>query len=260
MYDIKCSKCKEKIFYKTKCSAQRAEKNNKMCRFCKGSVIKNDNKMCPKCSTIKHKSNFHNDNHSIIGLQLQCKNCQKEHATEISRKRPKVPEQNKRCCRCKQTKPVDIFYNDKYTPDRLSRKCKDCADTVNRQYRRNNKDIVREQKRNYIENNIQAKISHNLRTRVGKIIKNKTIKTFEALGCSAEELIEHLESRFLPRMNWENYGPEGWHVDHIIPLSSFDLTDLMQFKKACHYTNLQPLWARDNLSKGSKINLNQIPS
>jgi hypothetical protein len=54
-------------------------------------------------------------------------------------------------------------------------------------------------------------------------------------------------------MSWGNYGFRGWHIDHIIPLASFDLTDREQFLKACHHTNLQPMWAKENLSKGSKL-------
>ena len=51
-------------------------------------------------------------------------------------------------------------------------------------------------------------------------------------------------------MTWENYGRNGWEIDHIKPLSKCDLTDPEQFKEVCNYTNLQPLWAEDNLSKG----------
>jgi DNA/RNA endonuclease G (NUC1) len=54
-------------------------------------------------------------------------------------------------------------------------------------------------------------------------------------------------------MNWENYGKNGWHIDHIIPCASFDLTDPKQQKNCFHYTNLQPLWAADNIRKSDKI-------
>jgi hypothetical protein len=78
------------------------------------------------------------------------------------------------------------------------------------------------------------------------------------LGCSVQELKVYLEAKFYPHsetgeaMNWGNYGLHGWHIDHIIPLSSFDLTDPEHLRQGVHYTNLQPLWAKDNLSKGSK--------
>jgi len=54
-------------------------------------------------------------------------------------------------------------------------------------------------------------------------------------------------------MTWDNWTLDGWHIDHIKPLASFDLTDRKQLLEACHYTNLQPLWAKDNLTKNDKI-------
>ena len=61
----------------------------------------------------------------------------------------------------------------------------------------------------------------------------------------------HLEAQFKPGMTWDNYGLKGWHVDHIRPCASFDLRDPEQQRRCFHYTNLQPLWAEENLKKGS---------
>lgn len=105
--------------------------------------------------------------------------------------------------------------------------------------------------------NLNEKIKHSLRTRLNELLrgKNRPISIIENLGCTVEELKLHLEKGFYinPRTNepmtWENWGRTGWHIDHIIPLASFDLFDLDQFKKASHYTNLRPLWWFDNLSR-----------
>ena len=71
------------------------------------------------------------------------------------------------------------------------------------------------------------------------------------LGCSIDELKGYLESKFENGMSWENYGKGGWHIDPIKPCASFDLRSELNQKKCFHYTNLQPLWWEDNLSKGS---------
>jgi len=100
---------------------------------------------------------------------------------------------------------------------------------------------------------IEKRLAHSLRTRMRKICKNK-VKTGSAvkdLGCSVSEFKLYLEKLFKPGMTWENYGE--WHIDHISPLSRFKLENREQFLKAAHYTNLQPLWALDNLKKGNRI-------
>ena len=70
------------------------------------------------------------------------------------------------------------------------------------------------------------------------------------LGISIPKYRIYLESKFLPEMSWGNYGPFGWHIDHIVPISAFDLADTAQRSRAFHYTNTQPLWAVDNWKKG----------
>lgn len=97
------------------------------------------------------------------------------------------------------------------------------------------------------------RLKENMRTRVRLAIKNeiKSGRTFDLVGCSANELRSHLERLFKPGMSWENYGL--WHVDHVLPCESFNLSHPEQQKACFHYSNLQPLWASENLSKGAKI-------
>jgi hypothetical protein len=97
------------------------------------------------------------------------------------------------------------------------------------------------------------RLKKNLRKRVREyfniIGKPKNNETFLLIGKTPEELRIYLESLFIDGMSWDNYGK--WHVDHIIPLNS--ATNENELLKLIHYTNLQPLWAEDNLKKGSKV-------
>jgi len=106
----------------------------------------------------------------------------------------------------------------------------------------------------YYNNNIQYKLGVRLRSRLYDAlnVKHKVGSAVKDLGCSIDELKSYLESKFQPGMTWDNHTLDGWHIDHIKPLASFDLTDRKQFLEACHYTNLQPLWAKDNLVKSDK--------
>lgn len=103
-------------------------------------------------------------------------------------------------------------------------------------------------------NNPQYRASEETRTLIGRLASKKYggIEFYEKdLGYTGDELIAHIESLWLPGMSWENRSE--WHIDHIRPLCSFDLTDKEQAKQANALSNLRPLWAKDNLSKGSKI-------
>lgn len=108
-------------------------------------------------------------------------------------------------------------------------------------------------RRERLKNDINFKIAHTLRIRINKHLRNHDLSAVTELGCTIEELVIYLENKFKPGMTWENHSLKGWHIDHITPLASFDLTDEIQFKQACHYTNLQPLWAKENQSKSDRI-------
>lgn len=121
-------------------------------------------------------------------------------------------------------------------------------------YNQKNKEKIWETEKKRREDTL-VKLSCNIRCRVKNYLKSKNIKkyngTFNIVGCTPEFLKDYLQKKFTDGMNWKNHGKFGWHIDHIIPLSSAK-TDEEVFK-LCHYKNLQPLWAFENLSKGDKI-------
>lgn len=100
----------------------------------------------------------------------------------------------------------------------------------------------------------EKRAAMNLRVRIASLVRSefKHFHSSHIIGCSSEQLKIHLQAQFKPGMAWNNYGIKGWHVDHIRPCASFDLTDPEQQKQCFHYTNLQPLWALENLQKGAK--------
>jgi hypothetical protein len=184
----------------------------------------------------------------------------------------------KQCKVCKETKPLDEFYNNPYTKDKKIGKCKKCSSqydkdkrkTPERQardiaYRQENKEKIRLRAKQYLQDNKDKKNAYRREYRKRPQVKaqrqaSKTIYTLinrehtnlELIGCSFKEFVTHIESLWKEGMSWDNYGFYGWHLDHIRPKSSFDLTNPEEQKKCFHYSNIQPLWAQENLSKGSK--------
>lgn len=127
-----------------------------------------------------------------------------------------------------------------------------------KQYKEFNIDRINAKSRthdnNKYQNNIAYYLKKKIRNRTNDALKsqmvNKPCSFTATMGCNGVQLIHHFESKFQPGMSWGNRYL--WHIDHIRPLSSFDLSNKEQFEIACHYTNLQPLWAKDNLEKGAK--------
>ena len=134
-----------------------------------------------------------------------------------------------------------------------------------REYFERNRDKINERQREYDrlhrgaknqywkrkqQEDSNIKIATNLRYRVHKAILRRSDSAQELLGCVVAKAIEYLESLFELGMSWETYG--SWHIDHIKPLSLFDLSDPEQQRECFHYTNLQPLWAEDNYKKGNQ--------
>jgi len=138
---------------------------------------------------------------------------------------------------------------------------------VKNRYRKNRKSILKYKKEYGLKHrdrinkyliekrkiNIEFRILCNLRKRLWKVLKenSKSLRTIELLGCSLGKLKKYLEKQFKSGMSWSNYGL--WHIDHIKPCASFDLSKVSEQKKCFYYSNLQPLWAKDNLSKKDKF-------
>lgn len=176
-----------------------------------------------------------------------CKeSCRSTLNSNKSKDRYKNTKHNSICLKC----------NNSFLAIATQKECKKCY-ILNKA---NSDDILsrkRELKRQYVRNkyrtDLNFRLADNLRSRLNTAIKStKAGSAVNNLGCSIEELKIYLESLFQPDMTWDNYGKNGWHIDHIKPLSKFDLSDIEQLKEGCNYINLQPLWAKDNLKKSNK--------
>jgi hypothetical protein len=122
-------------------------------------------------------------------------------------------------------------------------------------YRMENKDRINALFLDKLRTDVEFKLRHTLRNRMNKALRSqwKSGSFVRDLGCSISEFKAHIESLFKPGMSWDNHSITGWHLDHIIPLSSFNLSNYEDFKKAAHYTNLQPLWYKENIVKRNRI-------
>jgi len=160
----------------------------------------------------------------------------------------------KNCCTCKSWQPLIEYNHSKTHWDNLRNDCKKCLT----EWRKVNRKILNKKHNEYEKNrkltDVEFKLIKTLRSRllcaINRQNSSKNNTTIELLGCSVSFLKVYLSEKFKKGMTWENHGE--WHIDHIKPCSLFNLLNEDEQKKCFHYTNLQPLWASENLSKGCK--------
>ena len=247
-------------------------------------------KICTICNNEKVINEYYKSKQGKNGIYSQCKECYKERARQWNKNnKEKVRIQNKkyRIKNIEKIKELSKEYRKtneiriKERKDKWYNEHKEKVNKRRRKYREDNGNQVREGGRKYYANNkdryrksiekrkdkinqyqrnkritdINFKIKDNLRRRINAVINgsSKSKPTLELLGCEIDVFKHFIEKKFAKEMNWDNYGRTGWHIDHIIPCSYFDLSKESEQKKCFHYTNLQPLWARDNIIKGDKI-------
>jgi len=230
-------------------------------------------KRCSKCQELKDFDQFAKRRDSKDGCRGQCKSCfnqnprVKERVKEYyknnrdfllnrskKRKNDKIDINSKRrvvkrlfmqcsdgesvCTKCLSIKNKSFFVKDNARHNGLSASCNDCKNI----YSKNRK-----------KSDVTFRISTKIRSMISSYLKSKGVvkkkKSEEILGCKYYELKIYLESKFKEEMSWENYGL--WHIDHIVPISFAKTEEEIYLLN--HYTNLQPLWAKDNLSKGNRF-------
>jgi hypothetical protein len=170
----------------------------------------------------------------------------------------------KKCTKCNIIKTINHFNKQKSGKHGVRSYCRECQQSLRKEYyysnkdfeyvyqvnyRKNNPNYNKDWQKNKRENDILFRLSGNLRARICNILKNKTTKTLDSIGLDINKFKDFIENKFQDGMCWENYGK--WHIDHIIPLSSGN--SIEEILKLNHYSNLQPLWAEDNLTKSNRI-------
>lgn len=180
----------------------------------------------------------------------------------------------KKCSKCNESKEINRFHRDLRTKDGREFCCIECRSVYrkerrskegisekyqkyNKEYREKNIKECREREKKYTTRREKdpestLRIVSSLRSRVRAALKgiDKSASTLELIGCSRQQLKDHLQSLFQSGMTWDNYGE--WHIDHKKPCSKFNLSKEEEQKVCFNYTNLQPLWAIDNLQKSNK--------
>lgn len=160
----------------------------------------------------------------------------------------------KKCCKCKNWKPLTKYNHQENHWDNLRNDCKDCLVIYRKKNRRKIQINMNKYEKNRKKIDPGFKLSKTLRSRIGSALSSikakKKMNTMSLTGCDISFLKNYLEKQFTEGMTWQNHGE--WHVDHIIPCASFDLTQKIEQQVCFNWRNLQPMWKTENLEKSDK--------
>jgi len=207
-------------------------------------------KKCGKCGNKKDSSNFSEDKKYKDGLNYQCKNCCNIASKKWRRRNKKhIRVYNKNWHKSNHNYHK-VWYKDNAEKVKINKK-KWCINNPKRV-----KLIWKRAKKKRLST-IKGRLNNGMSRSISEALKgNKAGRHWETLvSFTLAELIKHLETKFLPGMTWNNYGKHGWHIDHIIPIAFFiyNKPEDQEFQYCWSLDNLQPMWAKDNLTKGNKI-------
>lgn len=217
-------------------------------------------KECCRCKVEKELSDFDRLSVSKDGRRATCKSCMKQYRTE---NKAVVDAQQKRYAidnKEKRNEKSRLHYQankEKYAEwsKRYRQKNKDKIAEDKKRYNAENKEKINAHKKKRRTEDLCLRLVQNMRSRTRLVLNgaSKSASTSALLGCSPQEFRDYMESKFTDGMTWDNYGMHGWHMDHITPLSIFNMKNPAEQHIAFHHRNLQPMWAKDNLKKGNKV-------
>jgi len=206
-----------------------------------------EKKICSSCGIEKDLSDFHKWKYGPDGFKRTCKLCRKKETKEYYSKNQYNVRKTVAIYRKNNSERVKETKKKIYERDKL--KILEQA----RIYRKMNRKKISDQSLKRRKSDPIHRLKHLMNSRLRMFLKSRNLskknKTFVIVGCTPKQLKEHLQNKFVTGMSWDNFGK--WQIDHIIPLSS--AKSEKEIYTLCHYTNLQPLWAEDNLKKGNKF-------
>lgn len=239
-YSTTCKKCINKISWKRKKEG-----------LVKKRVIFDF--VCSCCKIQKIEDDFYLKDKKNKRYDTTCKECRKEENKEWHMNNREKSLENKKKWHELNRESNLIKFKENYKIRILENPIKEYEDR--KKWRLENKDKINEKYRQRYATDINFKLATRIRNNCNRIIKKgckKNCKTIKMLDCDIEFVKEWLYSQFTIHMNWENQG-SYWHIDHFFPVACFDLTKPEEQNKCFHWTNLQPLTKKDNLTKNSKM-------